>query len=638
MVRLATALLFLLLTGVLTAQDRDRIARAEMQAHGHIHKVERGGAINNTDIIQQRLELLVNPAVKYLSGKVTTVFIPQNAIDFIEFDLSDSLSVDSVLYHNSSLSFTHNANVVRISFGQTIAVMDSVSVYYSGVPGGGTGFGSFVQDKHDSIPIIWTLSEPYGARDWWPCKQNLQDKIDSLDVLVTTPDTVRVAGNGLLVEELHNGDKVTYHWKHRYPIAAYLVCMAATNYAAYYDYVPYANDTLPVLNYVYPEDSADARNSTSSIVRMVQLYDSLFGIYPFKEEKYGHAQFGWGGGMEHQTMTFMGDFGFELMAHELAHHWFGDKVTCASWQDIWLNEGFATYLSGLCYENIAPEWWEAFRRTRIEGACVVSDGSVWCDDTTSVSRIFSPHLSYSKGAMVLHMLRYQLGDSLFFGALRNYLNDVNLAYGFAATPDLKYHLEAASGKDLTGFFTEWVYGKGFPSYQINWAQDFSNQLTLTLNQTQSHPSVSFFTMPVQLRFIGAQGDTTITFNHTQSGQTFVLNKFPFAVDTIVFDPNLWIVSKNSTLARNAAYQLAMMVYPNPVSNTLQLRVESDESRTPEIKIYNLKGQLMWADSRFIHSGSETLTIDVSNFAAGTYRIALRVPGKTITSTFVKAGR
>ncbi|MFN8286250.1 MAG: M1 family aminopeptidase [Chitinophagales bacterium] len=637
MFRIALLLVLSWLSVALTAQDRDRIAKAEMQARKHLLKMERAGAVNNTDIIQQRLELSVNPEVKYITGKVNTVFVPQPSIDFLEFDLSDSLVVDSIIYHNSAMVFAHTNMVLHINLPQSVTQRDSIAVYYHGVPGG-TGFGSFVQDKHDSIPIVWTLSEPYGARDWWPCKQNLQDKIDSLDVLITTPDTVRAASNGLLAQELHNGNQVTYHWKHRYPIASYLVCMAATNYAYYYDYVPYESDTLPVLNYVYPEDSVEARNATASIVRMIQLYDTLFGVYPFQDEKYGHAQFGWGGGMEHQTMTFMGDFGFELMAHELGHHWFGDKVTCGSWQDIWLNEGFATYLSGLCYEHIAPEWWYAFRRSRIDGSCVVPDGSVFCDDTTSVSRVFDPHLSYSKGAMVLHMLRYLLGDDVFFSGLRSYLNDQNLAYNFAKTGDLKAHLEAASGKNLTTFFTQWVYGRGYPSYQISWIQDFSNTLSLTINQSQSHPSVPFFNVPVQVRFKGQLGDTIITFDPAQNGENFVLDKFSFSVDTVEFDPNLWIIAKDNTVTRNSAYQLDMLVYPNPVNNQLQLRVETDEGRSPEIKIYNIKGQVMYSDARFIHSGSETLSIDVSNLAAGTYRIALRVPGKTITAPFVKTGK
>lgn len=615
----------------------DRIAEAEKQNHQHLLKEERSLAADNIDVIQEKLELKVNPAVKYIYGKVTTTFMPVGSINFVELDLSDSLVVDSVIFHSSSLSFTHVNDVLHADFGVSIASLDSVIVYYQGIPGR-TGFGSFVQDKHDSIPIVWTLSEPYGARDWWPCRQNLKDKIDSLDVYITTPDTVKAASNGLLVETLHLGNETTYHWKHRYPIAAYLVCMAATNYVSYYDYVPFAGDTLPVLNYVYPEDSADAVGATASIVSMIQLYDSLFGVYPFQNEKYGHVQFGWGGGMEHQTMTFVGDFGFELLAHELGHHWFGDKVTCASWQDIWLNEGFATYLSGLCYEHFAaPMWWKAFKTTRILGATTIGDGSVYCDDTSSVSRIFEPHLSYSKGAMVLHMLRYELGDSIFFLALRNYLNDPSLAYGFAATPNLLEHLELASGKSLVNFFSQWVYGKGYPSYQVYWQQDFENNVIITLNQTQSDPSVSFFEMPVQLRLAGPNVDTILTFNHTFSGQSFSF-KFPAVIDTVEFDPYPWIISRDNSVIRDAAYKFAVKVYPNPATDILHFRIESDDVRNAEVKVYNEKGQLMWSGEQLLHPGSTTMTIDAGEMAPGVYHLAVKVPGKTISASFVRTGR
>ncbi|MBK7970327.1 MAG: hypothetical protein IPK08_16080 [Bacteroidetes bacterium] len=177
--------------------------------------------------------------------------------------------------------------------------------------------------------MIWTLSEPYGSSDWWPCKNGLTDKADSIDIFLNVPNAMTGASNGILIAETPNGTTKLFHWKHKYPIA-YLICMAVTNYVKY-SLCPLAGDTLEIVNYVYPEDSLLATSQTDEIVSMVQLYDTLFGVYPFHNEKYGHAQFGWGGGMEHQTMTFVSNFGFDLLAHELAHHWFGDKVTYGSW-------------------------------------------------------------------------------------------------------------------------------------------------------------------------------------------------------------------------------------------------------------------------------------------------------------------
>lgn len=632
-----TFVIIVLYTGLRAQADGYDIAQAEKKESLQMKSLKNAGADDNCNIIYQRLELNVNPNINYISGKVTTYFIPANAISYIEFDLHDTLSVDSILFHGHPASFSHTADVIHIFFPGSVEAraVDSVSVYYQGTPSS-AGFGSFVQSKHNGVPIIWTLSEPYGAKDWWPCKQGLQDKIDSLDVLVTTPDSFTVAGNGLLVEEIQVGNNKTYHWKHRYPIATYLVCLAVTNYAAYYHYVPFGNDTLPVLNYIYPEDSAVLRPQTELVVPMMQLYDSLFGLYPFSKEKYGQVEFGWNGGMEHQTMTFLGNFGFETIAHELAHHWFGDKVTCASWGDIWLNEGFAVYLSGLCYEHIAPIWWIPFKQSRIGGSVVEPSGALYCYDTSDVTHIFDGHLAYSKGAMVLHMLRWELGDSLFFAGIRSYLYDAANAYSFASTSDLKNHLSATSGHDLNDFFSQWVYGKGFPSYQITWVQDFSNHVNITLGQTQSDPSVAFFEMPVAIKLKSAMRDTTMVFTHTYSGQPFSFD-LPFAADSLIFDPDFWLISTNNTIIRQSAYPLAVRVFPDPVTNVLQVNVESTNQQKATVRIFNDLGQIQLNTTCNLQAGGNLLNFDVSKFASGIYRVNVSGAIRNVTAAFVVVG-
>ena len=231
-------------------------------------------------------------------------------------------------------------------------------------------------------------------------------------------------------------------------------------------------------------------------------------MYPYSKEKYGHAEFGWGGGMEHTTMTFMGGWNRGLIAHELAHQWFGNKVTCGSWEDIWLNEGFATYLAALVIENFDGETsFKAWRSSSINYITSQSSGSTFVTDTTSVNRIFDGRLSYNKGAMILHMLRYKLGDDPFFQGIKNYLADPKIAYGYARTIDLQRHLEAVSSIDLTEFLNDWFLGEGYPTYQVTWYQNPTNkEVQFTVNQNQSHSSVSFFEMPLACkskRFFGA---------------------------------------------------------------------------------------------------------------------------------------
>lgn len=633
-------LLLLSVLNVLHAQDQtEEIAVMESRQHTHMHKDLRSVAADNTNITYVRLELQVDPAVNYLQGKVTTIFVAKEQTDFVEFDLTDSLQVDSIEYHGVNMAYTRPGdNLLHIDLPVSVAsnATDSITVYYQGIPRGGDGFGSFIQAKHgeDSIPIIWTLSEPYGAKDWWPCKQNLKDKIDSIDVIVTCPQQYRAASHGLLISEAQQGLNRIYHWKHRYPIVAYLVAFAVTNYSVFSEYVPLPNHTLEVLNYVYPEGLQHAQTEMVNIVKQIQLFDSLFGTYPFVNEKYGHAQFGWGGGMEHQTMSFMYNFSYELMAHELAHQWFGDKVTCHSWQEIWLNEGFATYLSGLCYQYILPQYWNTYKQQRINNIVTQPDGSVFCYDTSQVSRIFNGRLTYNKGAMVLNTLRWVMGDDAFFSGLRSYLNDVSLAYSFATTAELRAHMETACNMDLEDFFDTWIYKEGFPSYQFEWCQNFEGKVKVKVNQTQSHSSVSYFKLPLPVKFKNVEKDTVVVFSNTFNGEEYSID-LPFYADSLVFDPDFWIISANNTVAKKAAYKFNMALSPNPVHDYVDVRVETEHAQEAEISIYNISGRLMYSTKQALANGTNIIQLNTQNLAAGTYAVRVKGDKKPITEKFIK---
>jgi aminopeptidase N len=543
--------------------------------------------------------------------------------------MSDSLHVDSVRYHQSLCGYGHGngipaPDILRINLSPVVSIntLDSVSVYYHGIPNS-SGFGSFYQGFHQGAPVIWTLSEPYGAKEWWPCKQNLIDKIDSLDIFVNTLAGNKVAGNGVLISETVAGSKMITHWKTRYPTAAYLVAIAVTNYSAYSHHlkIPGLTDSLEILNYVYPENLANALANTPQILHTLTLYDSLFIPYPFRKEKYGHAQFGWGGGMEHQTMSYVGGFSNVLISHECAHQWFGDLITLASWEDIWLNEGFATYCEALTEEFLFPDNWLSWRTNTIRDACNSPHGSVRCDDTTTVSRIFSGSLSYSKGAYLLHMLRWTLGDATFFRAIRSYLNDSSLAYHYAHTTDLIRHLETVSGQNLTGFFNQWYYGKGFPTYELLWKQD-GHSITLTINQTQSDTSVHFFEMPVAIRFKGSGQDTILVFNHTYSGQTFTFN-LNFQVDFVFFDPELWILSaRNTSVSQNPPVALSYSIdlFPNPASGAVAIQNRNPSNPMTRLELFDIPGHLV---KRVGLTGIESLQhLDLSHLAAGSYLLKI----------------
>ncbi len=600
------------------------LVESEMKAHMHLVGPSVAGFANDYNLVYQRCNWNVDPAVDFISGGITSYFKPTvTSISQVNFDMSDSLHTDSVIYHHTALTYAQGtANQLNITLPGPVmkSAVDSLTVYYHGVPVS-SGFGSFYQGTHAGAPIIWTLSEPYGAKDWWPCKQNLIDKIDSLDVIVTAPQGNKVAGNGILISEIPSGTQIITHWRTRYPIATYLVAIGVTNYVQYSHYLHLhsSTDSMEVLNYVWPEHLTWAQSVTPLIINTLSLYDSLTIDYPFKKEKYGHAEFGWGGGMEHQTMSFIGGYSNTLLSHECAHQWFGDRVTLGSWEDIWLNEGFATYFEALTEQRFYPENWLRWKKQSILSAISEPNGSVRVDDTTSVPRIFSGALSYSKGAYLLHMLRWKLGDAMFFNSLKSYLNDTILAYHYARTPDLIRHFEATSGQNLQSFFNEWFYNKGYPSYQVTWSQDGPN-VSVTINQTQSDPSVAFFEMPVPIEFSGEGHDTSIIFNHTYSGQVFTF-RLPFTAQYAYFDPQLQILSANNQISGmelSASLASSITLFPNPANTQVQVLNLSPVNPIQGIWLYGLTGNMI--QSHPVTNQASWMNLDLSGIAAGLYEL------------------
>lgn len=591
------------------------------------------------DLKYHRFEITIDPAVSYIKGSVTSYFnIVKPAVSQISFDLNCAMVADSVIYHGSSIVFSQTANHtlnITLPAPLTLNQFDSVCVYYHGNPPAGEGFGSFIKSTHNGTPVIWTLSEPFGAKEWWPCKNDLSDKIDSVDMIVTTPQEYRAASNGMLLSETQQGLSKIYHWKHRYPIAAYLIAIAVTNYSVYSDYAPIDGDSIEILNYVFPENLVDAQTHSPNVIPSMQLYDSLFAPYPYINERYGHAQFGWGGGMEHQTMTFLVNFGHELMAHELAHQWVGDMITCGNWHDIWLNEGFATYWTGLTYEFLFDQYyWKPWKTYQIEDITSEPGGSVYCADTTNVNRIFDGRLSYSKGAMLLHMLRWVIGDSAFFQGMKNYLNDNSLKYAYACSDDFITHMETSSGKTLTWFFDDWLYGEGYPIYSIQCTTLQDNDIRVNISQTQSHSSVSFFEMPVALRFKNSSRDTTIVFDNTYSGQTFTVNP-GFTTDSVFFDPELWLVAILNSLTLNIPEDYnnsdEVAVFPVPVQNELQLTFGG--LSVEFVELTDITGRLVFRSEKIDTTGK--FKVDCSEFPGGIYILKIQSSKNSIQKKFVK---
>lgn len=590
------------------------------------------------DLIYQRMEWEVDPAIYYIKGKVTFQFVSkQSNLADIQIDLHNELVVDSITQKGSPVSFSRNTNQISIQLSEVLneGQTDSLIVYYQGEPPA-TGFGSFTTGTHNQVPVLWTLSEPYGAMEWWPCKQSLADKIDSIDIIVTTPGFYRTASNGILVSETVLEGKRTMHWKHRHPIATYLVAIVVTNYAEYSDFLELDDGRqIEIQNFVYPENLDSAKVRTPITVEVMELFNRLIGEYPFADEKYGHAQFGWGGGMEHQTMSFMFNFGFELIAHELAHQWFGNYITLASWQHIWLNEGFATYLTGLAYENLLDGvWWPVWKRSNAQRIKSNPAGSVFVPDTTNVSRIFNGRLSYSKGAYLLHMLRWILGDENFFNAMQNYFNDPLVANGFAKHEQVVAHFEAAGDTSLTEFFNDWYYGEGFPIYYLEYSQTTNQELRIILSQTTSHASVDFFEMPVPVRVYSENRIDSADFRlvHTYNKQEFLIDP-GFSVSEIIIDPDYWIISETEEILQVPLAETGsgVVVFPNPFTNKISITVPGNEV-IQKMRLFSTNGKLIQENS------GQTDDYSFSYLPEGIYLVEITTSKNIFLQKIVKANR
>ena len=588
----------------------------------------------NYDITYHELRFSVDPANYYISGVVTTTFTAMSDLSTITFDLTNRLTVSSVTKEGTTLAFVQNSNnelVITLPNILNTGTSGTVVISYSGAPSNGEQ--AFTTTIHNGSPVLYTLSEPYGARDWWPCKQDLNDKAESIDVFITAPSQYISVANGIEpTTPIINGSYKTTHFHHGYPIPAYLIAIAVTNYSVYNQTGGTAPNQYPIINYIYPETLPSVQTQLDQTPLILNLYESLFEIYPFHNEKYGHAQFGWGGGMEHTTVSFMNSFGRSLIAHEMAHQWFGDKITCGSWKDIWLNEGFATYVAALVIENFDGQ--AAFvteKNKMISNITSQTNGGVYLTDAelTDVNRIFSSRLTYNKGAMVLNMLRFKMGDVQFFQGVKNYLKDVNLAYKYAKTPDLQSHLEAVYGSSLTEFFNDWIYNQGYPIYSITAQNLGGGQAKLTVNQTQSDTSVSFFEMPVPVRVFGSGGQQLdLVLNNTSNGQSFTEN-VPFTITSITFDPNKNIISKNNTatLGKEDFDLNASQLYLNPSNNILTLALPNGKTIDKTV-FYNVSGQK-------IMTSNSASSWDISSWSTGIYFIKVYTDSGSKKLKFVK---
>lgn len=553
----------------------------------------------------------------------THLLIKRKSINqFFYLNLSNSLVVDSVKLNNQIVNFSHSND--RLNLNSTISDSTiNLDVFYHGLPFP-TGFGSFVFSSYENNPVIWSLSQPYGAQDWFPCKNSIEDKADSSRVIISCPDNLFGVSNGILELVVTNGNGTkTFHWKNSYPISVYLISVAISNYYEYKTFYRYSlNDSLPVIHYVYPSQFNNLKPLLDKTINMIDFFSKKYSAYPFINEKYGHAQVNFSGGMEHQTVTSIGVFTEGVIAHELAHQWFGDCITCKNWHHIWLNEGFATFSEALYYEEtIGKQGYEEFIRSTMNFA-KYAVGTIYVQDINSLSEIFNPYRSYAKGAIVLHMLRGVVGDSIFFNILKAYINDSTLIYNTATTEDFKRISESVSGLELDYFFNQWIYGENYPKYLISWSYNYLSQnnyiVDISISQTiNSNPQ--YFKMPLEILIKTKESDTLFkVFNDTAE------TKYSFTVfgepQYITLDPYNKVLKdkKGNEVFEKISYFLGQN-YPNPFNSSTKIDFEILDFSLVKLEIFDVLGRKIYTllDEE-LKPGKYSIEFSPINLSTGIY--------------------
>lgn len=559
----AAALAFAAIGGWAQAQQTERDHPCgEHKARALSSFFQRGmaetAADADTDLRRYKLEIEVLPSQTRVQGTSTiTLDSTVDNLSSIRMYLDANggqMGVTSV--GGAATGFTLSGDALNLTLDRAYSRGEqfSVVVNYGGVPRN-TGYGSFVWDHHGSGGnynwAISSLSEPFFARTWWPCKDVLADKADAAEIWITVPSDLVAASNGTLqgVDTL-SGSRLRYRWTENYPIITYLVSLAISNYGLYQLTYNHLGQTMPLTYYLFPENNgagSASRQACDLNKTMVEKLSDVYGQYPFIDEKYGMAETtGAGAYMEHQTCSSMlGVTNESINAHELAHQWWGDMVTCASWADIWLNEGFATYSEAIWKEQKNNGSFSAYMSEMFSNYPGNVDAQVLRTNLGDVNHIFSGTVYY-KGAWVLHMLRGVIGYDTLKAALASYRAD--FLYKSAVTADFAAEASSAWGRNLNFFFDQWIMRPGAPDYEWNWRDDVvggQHRLRMAIWQTQGSRGYGLITMPVPFRIATTGGTVNVSLWNNDLTDVYDL-AMPGTVTGVVFDPDTWLLIHGQT--------------------------------------------------------------------------------------------
>lgn len=496
------------------------------------------------DVQHYNLHLIPDFDTQTMAGEVEIQALSTvDGLQVITVDMGSRIEADVVMCNDVTVSSFHGNEMLEVTLDRVYNTDELFTIYiaYHGNPPKWT----FNFAKHDGTDLFGTMAEPEGARQWWPCNDVPTDKA-TVTVKTTVPDWMFVVANGLLTENSDNGDGTrTITWTSNYLTATYLVAAAGTNYETImYEYTPDGSTTsMPCPVYVYPELLENSQVGFEDTVSMIEYFSETFGEYPFLDEKYGQVLIAQGGGMEHQTITHInaaylqnGGKPNSLIAHELAHQWWGDYITMAEWPDIWLNESFATYSDALYHEHAVG--FDYLRAIMNSYSFPDYEGSIY-DPVYLFDRIV-----YTKGAFVLHMLRRTVGSETFFQILRTYYQDQRFAFGNAATADFIEICETVSGQELDWFFQQWIYGTSRPTIQYGWDYAVSNTgtgYTTTVHLEQIQENLPLFKILMDVQVVTTDGTYLDSIWLESSSHTIDIHSASPPVN-VILDPDSWALA------------------------------------------------------------------------------------------------
>lgn len=498
--------------------------------------------------------------------------------------------------------------------------------------------------------FVFTDSEPQGARRWFPCYDQPSDKA-TLTLKAKVPANVKLGSNGRLADSLTVADTTWFTWISRDPIATYLMVIASkANYKL--DIVkwpkPGTNDTIPIR--FYYNSGENPSNMKAMILPLADFYTSVYGEHPFEKDGFATLsnQFAWGG-MENQTLTTLcpNCWQSHLIAHEFAHQWFGDMITCATWSDIFLNEGFATFSEALWKGEV--NGYQAYKNELAGNAAYylsqnpgwAISNPEWAFAPPSSDVLFNYAITYMKASCILPMYRYVVGDSLFFHSIKSYTADTNFRYKSSTIPDFVNKLSEATGQDLHWFFDQWLFQPNHPVYEnvYSFEETANGKWIVNFRANQVQTNAPFFRMPLTLK-IGFQDapDTTLVLMNDENNQAFTL-QFDHQPISLVFDPNNDILLKKATTVVSANSRPVpfadMKIQPNPAEESAKIEFKLAHKSTVEIQITDLRGKTLFSKNLGkLHQGNHSERLNLTNFPDGTYIVSLKSETSVISQKLV----